>query len=455
MRPGARNSRDHVPPREGVEPRSLQTALDASFNASGKPGHSLSQDFDVAVVGAGIVGLATAYRLTRKPGDRRVVVLEKEHACATHQTGHNSGVIHSGLYYAPGSAKARTCVAGAQLMKNFCREHGIPVVVCGKVVVAREESDLAVLEELYRRGLANGVPGLALIGRGRLREIEPHVEGIGALHVPEAALVDYTKVAEKLSELTTTAGGEVRTDAALRGVREEEGAFIIDTTKGSLRARYLIGCAGLQSDRIARLEGADPQVRIVPFRGEYYRLTAGSSDLIRGLVYSVPNRRLPFLGPHFTRRVDGSVEVGPNAVLAFHREGYTGSRVNLKDLAEVLTYPGFWRMARKHWRAGLGEAWRSVSKNAFVRSLARLVPEIRSEDLEPGRTGVRAQALSPTGRLLDDFLIVERPRAFHVCNAPSPAATASLAIAEEILRLADERLWPRRGGESGARIPTP
>jgi L-2-hydroxyglutarate oxidase LhgO len=401
----------------------------------------MSQNFDVAVVGAGIVGLATAYRLTRERSDRRVVVLEKEKTCAAHQTSHNSGVIHSGLYYPPGSAKARTCVAGAQLLKDFCREHGIRVVVCGKVVVASEESDLAALEELYRRGSANGVPGLALVGRERLREIEPHVEGIRALHVPEAALVDYTKVADKLAELSTAAGGEVRTDAELRNVREEEGGFLIDTTKGSVRARYLIGCAGLHSDRVARLEGADPGVRIVPFRGEYYRLVRGRSDLVRGLVYSVPSRRLPFLGPHFTRKVDGGVEAGPNAVLAFHREGYTGSRVSLRDLAEVLTYPGFWRMARRHWRAGLGEAWRSMSKKAFVRSLARLVPEIRSKDLEPGRSGVRAQALTSTGRLLDDFLIVERPRALHVCNAPSPAATASLAIAEEVVRLADDRFW--------------
>jgi L-2-hydroxyglutarate oxidase LhgO len=402
----------------------------------------MNQEFDVAIVGAGIVGLATAYQLTRERGDRRVVVLEKEKTCAAHQTGHNSGVIHSGLYYPPGSAKARTCVAGAQLLKDFCREHGIRVVVCGKVVVASEEFDLAALEELYRRGSANGVPGLALVGRERLREIEPHVEGIRALHVPDAALVDYSKVAEKLVDLLRAAGGEVRMAAELRDVREEEGGFLIDTTQGNVRARYLIGCAGLHSDRVARIEGADPGVRIVPFRGEYYRLVRGRSDLVRGLVYSVPNRRLPFLGPHFTRKVDGGIEAGPNAVLAFHREGYTGSRVSLRDLAEVLTYPGFWRMARRHWRAGLGEAWRSMSKKAFVRSLARLVPEIRSKDLEPGRAGVRAQALSPTGRLLDDFLIVERPRALHVCNAPSPAATASLAIGDEITRLAAERFWP-------------
>lgn len=413
-----------------------------------------SEDFDVAIVGAGIVGLATAYTLTRELTDRRVVVLEKERACGAHQTSHNSGVIHSGLYYPPGSAKARTCVAGANRMKAFCREHGIPVVVSGKVVVASEESELPALDELYRRGSANGVPGLALVGRERLREIEPHVEGIRALHVPEAALVDYAKVAEKLAELSTAAGGEVRTDAELRDVREEESGFLLDTTKGSVRARYLIGCAGLHSDRVARLEGADPGVRIVPFRGEYYRLVPGRSDLVRGLVYSVPNRRLPFLGPHFTRKIDGGVEAGPNAVLAFHREGYTASRVSVRDLAGVLTYPGFWRMARQHWRSGFGEAWRSLSKGAFVRSLARLLPEIRTEDLEPGRAGVRAQALSPTGRLLDDFLIVERPRALHVCNAPSPAATASLAIAEEIARLAAERFWP--GAAAGRqRSPIP
>ncbi len=404
----------------------------------------MTRDFDVAVVGGGILGLATAYRLTQGPAPRSVVLLEKERRLASHQTGHNSGVIHSGLYYLPGSAKARTCVAGARLLREFCREQGIPVLTCGKVVVASEESDLPVLGELHRRGSANGVHGLTLVDRERLREIEPHVEGVRALHVPETAVVDFAKVARRFAGLATAAGAEIRTDTELRGVRADGGGFLVHTTQRTVRARHLIGCAGLQSDRVARLEGVEPAVRIVPFRGEYYRLVPERSDLIRGLVYPVPDRRLPFLGPHFTRMVDGSVEAGPNAVLAFHREGYKASRVSVRDLADMLTYLGFWRMARRHWGAGAGEAWRSLSKKAFVRSLAKLVPDIRSKDLEPAEAGVRAQAVDPTGRLLDDFLIKESPRSIHVCNAPSPAATASLAIAEEIARIAADRFWGRR-----------
>jgi L-2-hydroxyglutarate oxidase len=309
------------------------------------------------------------------------------------------------------------------------------------VVVATRESDIPALEELHRRGSANGVPRLALVGPEGLREIEPHVEGVRALHVPEAALVDYMQVAGKLAELSTAAGGKVWTGAELRAVLADSNGFLVHTTRGSFRARHLIGCAGLYSDRVARLEGADPTVRIVPFRGEYYRLVPERARLIQGLVYSVPDPQLPFLGPHLTRRLDGIVEAGPNAVLAFHREGYTSWRVNPRDLAETLTYPGLWRMARQHWRAGLFEAWRSISKRAFVRTVARLIPDIQSTDLEAARAGVRAQAMSPTGKLVDDFLIVERPRALHVCNAPSPAATASLAIAREVARVAEGQFW--------------
>jgi L-2-hydroxyglutarate oxidase LhgO len=402
----------------------------------------MNPDFDVAIVGGGIVGLAAAYRLTRERSDRRIVVLEKERAVAGHQTGHNSGVVHSGIYYGPGSAKARMCVEGAAMLKDFCRRHEVPVLVCGKVVVASEESEVPALEELYRRGLANGVSGLALIGRERLSEIEPHVRGIRALHVPETAAVSYASVANKLAALTAAAGGEIRTETELRRVSEDGGRFLLQTTAGNLRARYLIACAGLYSDRIARLEGAEPGIRIVPFRGEYYRLVPERSDLIRGLVYPIPDPGLPFLGPHFTRTVHGEVEAGPNAVLALHREGYTKGRVSLRDLTEYLTYPGFWRMAGRHWRTGIRETLRSLNKKSFVRSLARLVPEIRSKDLRPAEAGVRAQAVAPDGRLVNDFVIVERPRALHVCNAPSPAATASLAIAEEIARRAAAHFWP-------------
>jgi L-2-hydroxyglutarate oxidase len=397
----------------------------------------MSEEFEIAVVGGGIIGLAVAWRLTRTR-QRSLIVLEKEAGIARHQTGHNSGVIHSGIYYAPGSAKARTCLAGARMLREFCREHGIPVLVCGKVIVATHGRELEALEKLYRRGLENGVTEIALIAPDQLAAIEPHVQGIRAIHVPQSAAVDFATVAAKLEELTVQAGGEIRTRSELRAIRNENGRFSLTTTGGTIRARYLISCGGLQSDRIARLAGADPEVRILPFRGEYYRLRSGA--LVNGHVYPVPDSRLPFLGPHFTRRIDGSIEAGPNAVLALHREGYSRGKVDLRDAVEVFSYGGFWRMARFHWRAGIVELVRSRSKRAFVRSLSRLVPSIQAGDLEADGAGVRAQAVSPNGDLVDDFLIVEHGRALHVCNAPSPAATASLAIAEEISRLVEDRL---------------
>ena len=393
--------------------------------------------FDVAVIGGGIVGFATAFRLARAHPELRVALLEKEPEPASHQTGHNSGVIHSGLYYKPGSAKARTCVAGGDLMKEFCREHGIPIEVCGKVVVATEESELPALEELHRRGTANGVPGLAMIGPERLKEIEPHATGIRALHVPRAGIIDYTEVTRKLRDLFLAAGGEARMETRVTSVRHETGGITLETTRGAVRSQRLITCAGLHSDRVARMEGGRPGAKIVPFRGEYYEVVPGRCFLVKGLIYPVPDARFPFLGVHFTRMIHGGVEAGPNAVLAFHREGYRKSDVSLRDLGEVLGYPGFWRMAAKYWRTGLGEIVRSYSRGAFVRALSRLVPEIREEDVHPAGAGVRAQALTPAGQLVDDFLIVEGPRALHVCNAPSPAATASLAIAGEIVARAE------------------
>lgn len=397
---------------------------------------SNSGQYDVVIVGGGIVGLAIADRLTSNHPDCRVAVLEKEKELATHQSGRNSGVLHSGLYYLPGSRKARLCVAGGALMREFCRDNEIPLRVRGKLVVATEERELPALAELERRGKANSVEGIAIVGPERLREIEPYASGLSALHVPHAAVVDFAQVARALAIAAAARGAAIHTGTRVRNIRSRSRELILETTKGSFRARYLIACAGLFSDRVARLEGAPPEAQVVPFRGEYYRLVPERSHLVRGLVYPVPDPRFPFLGAHLTRTVTDVVEAGPNAVLALHREGYTRTRLSLPDLWEILSYSGFWKFAARHWRTGLEEMLRSLSRKSFARSVSRLVPEIRERDLEPAESGVRAQALAPTGRLIDDFLIVERPRAIHVCNAPSPAATASLAIAREVTDLA-------------------
>ncbi len=399
----------------------------------------MSDRFDVAIVGGGIVGLATAYQLTRTYPDCRLVLLEKENQVGAHQTGHNSGVIHSGLYYKPGSAKARLCTTGSELMKRFCRDTDIPFNLCGKVVVAVQEGELPALEELHRRGVANGVPSLSVIGGERLREVEPHAAGIRALHLPEVGIIDYAQVARKLADLVTAAGADVRPGTRLTKVRADADGLVLGTSKGPIEARYMISCAGLHSDRVARREGSHPEAKIIPFRGEYYELVPDRCDLVRGLIYPVPDARFPFLGVHFTRMIHGGVEAGPNAVLALKREGYRKMQVNVRDAFEVLTYPGFWKMAAKYWRTGLHEVVRSYSKKAFVSALSKLVPDIRAADVKPAGAGVRAQALTRSGALVDDFLIDERPRALHVLNAPSPAATASLAIGAEIVQLASAR----------------
>ncbi|HEY3324457.1 MAG TPA: L-2-hydroxyglutarate oxidase [Planctomycetota bacterium] len=397
--------------------------------------------FEVIVVGGGIVGLATGLKLLeRKPG-LKLCVIEKEKELAAHQTGNNSGVIHSGLYYKPGSSKAKTCVEGARRMVEFCQQHKIPHEVCGKVVVATSEAELPALAELLRRGQANGVPDIEEIGPERLREIEPHTSGIRALWVPGTGITDYAAVCRKYAELITAAGGSVRTGARVLGIRQQNGTGaeqIIGTSAGDFSTKLLVNCGGLHSDRIARLGGAKPEAKIVPFRGEYYKLFPASKHLVKGLIYPVPDPRFPFLGVHFTRMIDGGVECGPNAVLAFKREGYTRTSFSLRDTFETLTYPGFWRMAFKYWRMGLGEMHRSFSKPAFVRALQKLLPEIKSADLEDGGAGVRAQALLPTGAMVDDFQIVRKAGAVHVLNAPSPAATASLCIGEQIAEMCDE-----------------
>ncbi len=389
--------------------------------------------FDVAVIGGGIIGLATAHELTRRYPGTSVIMLEKERDLAHHQTGHNSGVIHSGVYYKPGSAKARTCARGNQLLRQFCDENTVHYHECGKIIVARDASEIPMLEELHRRGTANGVPRLALLSAEELREVEPHATGLRALHVPNAAIIDYRKVSEALARRITEGGGEIQTSAGVTAIRETETEVLLQTTAGDVRVRHYIACAGLHSDRVVRLSGSRPDARIVPFRGEYFELVPKRHHLVRGLIYPVPDPRFPFLGVHFTRVIDNGVEAGPNAVLALAREGYRKRDINVRDLAEALTYPGVWKLLARHWRTAAGEVFRSFSKRAFVKALATLVPEIMEDDLIPAPAGVRAQALLPSGLLVDDFLIVEKPRSLHVCNAPSPAATASLAIAKEIV----------------------
>ena len=386
----------------------------------------------VAVIGGGIVGLATAHELTRR-SPAPVIVIEKERELAFHQTGHNSGVIHSGVYYKPGSAKARTCTRGGALLRRFCDENDVAYSEVGKVIVARNDGELPVLEELHRRGAANGVPRIDLVSRERLREIEPHATGIRALHVPTAAIIDYREVCAALARRIIATGGTIHTGARVTAIREAGNEAVIETTAGEIVVDRYIACAGLQSDRVVRMAGEKPSAKIVPFRGEYYELAENRRDLVRGLIYPVPDPRFPFLGVHFTRTIHGGVEAGPNAVLALAREGYRKFDINLRDLGDTLAYGGFWRLIAKYWRTAAGEVYRSFSKRAFARALAQLVPEITHRDLVPAEAGVRAQALAPDGFLYDDFLIVEKRRSLHVCNAPSPAATASLAIAQEIV----------------------
>jgi (S)-2-hydroxyglutarate dehydrogenase len=389
--------------------------------------------WNVIIVGGGVVGLGVALELTRRFPHLRVLVLEKEEKVAQHQSGHNSGVIHSGVYYKPGSLKARLCVAGAAAMVEFCREHGIPHKVCGKVIVATSTDELPRLEDLCRRGQANGLSGLRLIGPEELREIEPHACGIKALLVPSTGITDYAAVCEKYAELIGERGGCVQTSCAVTGIQRSTNEIIVQTARGAFSTNALINCAGLYSDRISRMAGDDPSVRIVPFRGEYYDLAPERAALVRGLIYPVPDPQFPFLGVHFTRRISGKVDAGPNAVFALAREGYRHSDINLRDLGSALSYSGFWRMAGRHWRNGMAEWYRSLSKPAFVRALQRMLPEVGESDLVPGGAGVRAQAVKPDGALVDDFQFVPSGRVLHVLNVPSPAATASLAIGKAIV----------------------
>lgn len=397
------------------------------------------QAVDVTVLGGGIVGLATMYRLQQRYPNLTTALLEKEPRLASHQTGHNSGVLHSGIYYKPGSAKAINCRQGKLAMEQFCHDQGIPYDICGKIIVATEESELAPLQRILERGQQNGVQ-CQLIDRERLSELEPHSAGIKAIHVPEAGIVDYVRVCARLGEIVVQNGCDVRTGTQVKKIERRANELIVETTGQPITTRRLVNCTGLHSDRVARLSGVNPGTQIVPFRGEYYQLKPQAHSLCRNLIYPVPDPSFPFLGVHFTRLIDDSVECGPNAVLAFAREGYRKRDINLRDLYESLAYRGFQRLTAKYWRMGMHEMWRSYSKRAFVRALQKLIPEIKRTDLVSAPAGVRAQAVAEDGSMVDDFLILDDALVVNVCNAPSPAATSSLNIGDRIVQCLAERL---------------
>lgn len=391
--------------------------------------------YDIVIIGAGIVGPAVGLKLFEKRPGAKILLLEKEARPGSHQTGNNSGVIHSGIYCRPGSLKAQNCRKGYKLLIDFCQEHDIRHEICGKLIVAVEKSELAFLDELYNRGVKNGLTGLKRLDSAGIRDHEPHVSGLAGIQVPQTGIIDFRKVAQKMVSIIAGRGGEVRTGEQVHGLRPAPDGMEVVTDQGGYQTRFVVNCGGLWSDRIARMTHPDLPVRIVPFRGEYYRLRHERRSLVRSLVYPVPDPAFPFLGVHFTRMISGEVEAGPNAVLAFKRDGYKKSDFSLRDTLEAFMWPGFRIIARRYWRSGLGEFHRSLSKKAFVHALQRLLPEVLEEDLSPGGAGVRAQACSRDGRLLDDFYFVEGPRVLHVCNAPSPAATASLAIGEQVADL--------------------
>jgi (S)-2-hydroxyglutarate dehydrogenase len=396
-------------------------------------------NYDVIIVGGGIVGLATAHRLLEAKPQLKLLLLEKEPKLAAHQTGNNSGVLHSGLYYKPGSAKALLAVSGLQQMLAFCRAHGVAHEQCGKIVVATDESELPRLENLWERGNANGLLGLRKLDPRQIKEIEPHAAGLAAIHVPQEGIVDYPGVCEKLGGLIRAAGGDIKLNARVAKIVATAGGWTVETSAGDFPAKYVVTCGGLHADRLARAAGQTPAAKIIPFRGEYFQIKRERQSLVRHLIYPVPDPKFPFLGVHFTRLVHGGIEAGPNAVLAFSREGYKWSDVNVRDLAESLCFPGLWKFLAKYPSMCGYEIRRSLSRAEFTRSLQRLVPDIRETDLETGGAGVRAQAMLPEGRLVEDFHFEEARGILHVINAPSPAATASLAIGAKIV----EKVLPR------------
>ena len=387
--------------------------------------------YDFAIIGGGIVGLATGLFIGKKFPSAQIIILEKESQLAFHQTGHNSGVIHSGVYYKPGSFKAKFTKAGNQSMVDFCQTHDIPYDVCGKVIVATQEKELPRLENLFKRGLENNL-SVTKLSPAEVREIEPHVNCLGGIKVPTAGIVNYKKVCQKYGELIQLQGGEIRLNTQVKKIIKTNQGYTLETNQAPVNTKFMINCAGLQSDRVARLGGVNPEAKIVPFRGEYYELKPEKRYLVKNLIYPVPNPDFPFLGVHFTRMIDGSIHAGPNAVLSLKREGYGKTDFDFKDFADVITYPGFWKLAAKHADEGIQEIIRSFSKAAFVHSLQQLIPEVTADDIIPNPAGIRAQALKNNGQLVEDFLIIEDDKAMHVCNAPSPAATASLEIGQAI-----------------------
>ncbi len=395
-------------------------------------------NYDFVVVGGGIIGLATAMALGRENPNKTVAVLEKESEVAQHQTGHNSGVIHAGIYYPPGSKKADFCWTGSTMLRRFCDERGIRYDMCGKLIVATNESELPRLQELHRRGTANGVEGLKMVDAEGLRELEPHAAGVAAVHSPNTGIIDYMDVSRALVDEITNGGGQVHTGAEMLRASERDGRVVVETAKGEATAKGLVNCAGLHADSVARAMGLDIDLRIVPFRGEYFTLQADRAGLINGLLYPVPDPKMPFLGVHFTKRITGGVEAGPNAVMALAREGYSKTDIDLRDMFGTLRFPGFWRMAREHWVVGIKEQYRSLAKGSFLRSLQALVPDIRMEDLSAPGAGVRAQAVDRKGKLVQDFSIVRTRSSVHVLNAPSPGATSCLAIGNHIAGLVAE-----------------
>jgi len=394
--------------------------------------------FDIIVIGGGIIGTATALSLQKK-SKLRILVIEAEKELAHHQTGNNSGVIHSGLYYKPGSLKAKNCSEGRELLYQFCTENNIPFKKCGKIVLATNESELDSLDQLYKKGIANGLTGIKKLESYEIKNYEPHSNGIAGLFVPQTGIVDYTKVTEQYAKLFLDSGGSIETNCRFLSLKKSYGNQIVITSKKEFETKILVNCGGLYCDRIAKLCGVNPGLQIIPFRGEYYKLKKEKEYLVNNLIYPVPDPRFPFLGVHFTRMMKGGVEAGPNAVLAFKREGYSKKDFSFTDISQMITYSGFWKMASKYYRMGFEEFYRSFSEKAFVKALQKLVPEIQEGDIEPGGAGVRAQALEPDGKLVDDFRILETDKMVHVLNAPSPAATASLSIGQKIAEIIKKR----------------
>ncbi|MEQ9439748.1 MAG: L-2-hydroxyglutarate oxidase [Cyclobacteriaceae bacterium] len=395
--------------------------------------------YDITIIGGGIVGLATALKIKEQQPHLKLAVLDKEKKVAAHQTGHNSGVIHSGIYYKPGSLKATNCVGGYNMLLEFCDQHEIPYELCGKVIVATSQQEVPQLDKIQERGVANGLTGLKRLNQAELAEYEPHVNGLEGIFVPQTGIIDYTTVSQKYAEVMQQKDGELFLDRKVLDIRTHTGGSTIITNHGTFTTRVLVNCAGLYCDKIARMMRSDVNVKIVPFRGEYYELKEDKQYLVKNLIYPVPDPNFPFLGVHFTRMIQGGIEAGPNAVLAFQREGYTKSDINLRELSETLRWPGFQKVARKYWQTGLGEMYRSFSKAAFTKALQHLIPDIREEDLTPAEAGVRAQACDKEGGLLDDFKILEDEYAVHVLNAPSPAATSSLSIGKAVSELVLQR----------------